>query len=77
IYDGSSASAFLTGLNWSAIYEECPKAEYTGMALEYGTQPLLEVMAALRGDHWLHNHPEAPAELADSIHSAMLDAFYT
>lgn len=77
IYDGSSASAFLTGLNWSAIYEECPKAEYTGMALEYGTQPLLEVMAALRGDHWLHSHPEAPAELADSIHSAMLDAFYT
>ena len=77
IYDGSSASAFLTGLNWSAIYEECPKAEYTGMALEYGTQPLLEVMAALRGDHWLHNHPDAPEELATTIHAAMLEAFYT
>jgi len=77
IYDGSSASAFLTGLNWSAIYEECPKAEYTGMALEYGTKPLLEVMAALRADHWLHKHPEAPAELAESIRSTMLEAFYT
>ncbi len=77
IYDGSSASAFLTGLNWSAIYEECPKAEYTGITLEYGTQPLLEVIAALRADHWLHKHPEATAEMAESIHAAMLDAFYT
>ena len=77
IYDGSSSSAFLTGLNWRAIYEECPSAEYTGIALEYGTQPLLDVMAALRGDHWLHNHPDAPAELAASIRAAMRDAFYT
>ena len=77
IYDGSSSSAFLTGLNWRAIYEECPSAEYTGIALEYGTQPLLDVMAALRGDHWLHNHPDAPAELAAAIRTAMRDAFYT
>ncbi len=77
IYDGSSASAFLTGLNWSAIYEECPQAEYTGMALEYGTKPLLEVMAALRADHWLHNHPGAPDDLAVSIRASMLEAFYS
>jgi hypothetical protein len=77
IYDGSSTSAFLTGLMWSAVYEECPQVEYTGIALEYGTVPVMEVMGALRADHWLHNHPEAPAELAASIRAGMLDAFYT
>ncbi|VTU13671.1 hypothetical protein SRS16CHR_00707 [Variovorax sp. SRS16] len=77
IYDGSSTSAFLTGLMWTAIYEECPRAEYTGIALEYGTLPILEVTGALRADHWLHKHPEAPAELAASIRARMLEAFYT
>ncbi|MFB2350931.1 DUF2817 domain-containing protein, partial [Priestia megaterium] len=32
IYDGSSSSAFLTGLMWASIYEECPQAQYTGIA---------------------------------------------
>ncbi len=77
IYDGSSTSAFLTGLMWSAMYEECPSAEYTAIALEYGTQPILEVTGALRADHWLHKHPEAPPELADAIRARMLAAFYT
>ena len=77
IYDGSSTSAFLTGLMWGAMYDECPKAEYTAIALEYGTVPILEVTGALRADHWLHKHPEAPAELADAIHAQMLAAFYT
>lgn len=77
IYDGSSTSAFLTGLMCTAIYEECPQAEYTGIALEYGTLPILEVMAALRADHWLHAHPDAAPELADAIHATMLEAFYT
>ena len=77
IYDGSSVSAFLTGLMWTAMYAECPQAEYTGIAIEYGTQPLLQVMQALRADHWLHNHPNAPADLAASIKQQLMDAFYT
>ncbi|MDM0038542.1 M14 family metallopeptidase [Variovorax sp. J22G21] len=77
IYDGSSTSALLTGLMCTAMYEECPQAEYTAIALEYGTQPILEVMGALRADHWLHAHPEAAPELADAIHAQMLEAFYT
>ncbi|AMM24227.1 M14 family metallopeptidase [Variovorax sp. PAMC 28711] len=77
IYDGSSTSAFLTGLMWSAIYDECPDADYTAIALEYGTQPILEVTGALRADHWLHKHPEAPAELTDAIRAGTLAAFYT
>ena len=76
IYDGSSSSALLTGLMWSAIYEECPDAEYTGMAMEYGTLPPFEMMQALRADHWLHLHSEAPPELARSIKQQVMDAFY-
>ncbi len=77
IYDGSSTSALLTGLMWGSAYEECPQAEYTGLAMEYGTVPIPEVLNALRGDHWLRQHPEAPAALAAQIRQQTLDAFYT
>lgn len=77
IYDGSSTSAFLTGLMWGAVYDECPQAQYTGIALEYGTVPILDVMQALRAEHWLHLHPQAPAALAQHIRQQMLHAFYT
>lgn len=77
IYDGSSTSAKLTGLMWTAIYDECPQAEYTGIAMEYGTVPILDVIGALRADHWLHQHPEAPAEQRAAIKRQVLAAFYT
>ncbi len=77
IYDGSSTSAFLTGLMWSSAYQECPQAEYTGLAMEYGTQPMEQVMMALRADHWLHQHPEAPAAQKAQIKQDLMDAFYT
>ncbi|ADX44610.1 Protein of unknown function DUF2817 [Paracidovorax avenae ATCC 19860] len=77
IYDGSASSAFLTGLMWNSVYEECPQAEMTGIALEYGTVPILEVLQALRADHWLHLHPEAPSGQAEAIRQQVLAAFYT
>ena len=77
IYDGSSTSARLTGMMWSCLLEECPQAQYTGIALEYGTKPLRDVLHALRADHWLDQHPEAPPELAAQIKREMLEAFYT
>ena len=77
VYDGSSTSALLNGLMWISAYEECPQAEYTGIALEYGTVPVPEVVDALRGDHWLHLHPGAEAGLQAAIRQRMLDAFYT
>lgn len=76
IYDGTSTSAPLTGLMWTSVLEECPQAEYTGIALEYGTQPIDQVLFALRGDHWLHLNPQASGDLAQSIRQTMLDAFY-
>ena len=77
IYDGSSTSAHLTGMMFSAVYDECPQAEYTGIAMEYGTVPLLEAMQALLGEHWLHSHPGAATPLAAHIQQRMKAAFYT
>ena len=77
IYDGSSTSAVLSGLMWVSTYQEAPQAEYTGIALEFGTLPLREVTDALRADQWLENHPEAPAEQRRTIKRRLRDAFYT
>ena len=77
IYDGSSASALLRGLMWLAAEQECAQAEYTGIALEYGTVPVMEVIDALRGDHWLECHPEAEATQGAAIKRRVRDAFYT
>ena len=74
--DGSSTSAPLTGVNFNAVYDECPQAEYAGIALEYGTLPMLEVLDALRGDQWLANTPEAPAATRATIKRRIRDAFY-
>jgi hypothetical protein len=77
IYDGSSTSAFLTGLMWTSMLDECPQAQYTGIAMEYGTESVMEVLQTLRAEHWLHLHPEAPHLLAGAIKQRMKDAFYT
>ena len=76
IYDGSSTSAPLQGLMWLAAYEECVQAEYTGIALEYGTLPIMEMIGALRADQWIENHPEAPAKMRAHIKQQTRDAFY-
>ncbi len=76
IYDGSSTSARLTGLMWGAMPQECPQATYTGIAMEYGTVPITEVVNALRADHWLHTHAQAPEPLRLAIKQQMLATFY-
>jgi len=76
IYEGSSSAALLEGLIWLAAYEECPQAEYTGIALEFGTVALEETFYALRADQWLDNHPEIGAPQAEAIKRQLRDAFY-
>ena len=76
IYDGSSTSAPLTGLMWNAATMDCPQAEYTGIALEYGTVPFTEVLDALRGDQWAQNHPAQAAPQRQALRQRMRDAFY-
>lgn len=74
--DDSSSSPALHGQMWSAVYDECPQAQYTGIAVELGTAPRLEVLQALRADQWLARHPEAPQSLRRSIKQRMRRAFY-
>jgi hypothetical protein len=76
-YDGTSTSPPLTGVNFEAAIEECPGVEYTGIALEYGTLALSDVLGALRGDAWLRQHPDAGAETRASIKRRVRDAFYS
>ncbi|MEP7299490.1 MAG: DUF2817 domain-containing protein, partial [Burkholderiales bacterium] len=77
IYDGSSTSAPLQGLMWLTANQEAPQAEYTGIALEYGTLPIMGMIGALRADQWLENHPDAPPAVRTQIKQQTRDAFYT
>ncbi|MDO9404570.1 MAG: M14 family metallopeptidase [Polaromonas sp.] len=75
-YDGSSNSAVLAGPLFGAAYEECAQAEYTGIALEFGTVPIEELIDALRGDHWLHTHADVSPALRDAIQQRLMAAAY-
>ena len=74
--DGSSTSAPLTGINGIAARDECPGARFAGIALEYGTYPMEQVLQAFRAEHWLHNHPEAPETQRSAIKRHLRDMFY-
>jgi hypothetical protein len=74
--DGSSTSAPLTGINGVAARDECPGAAFAGIALEYGTYPIDQVLQAFRAEHWLHNHRGAPAAKRDEIKRHLRDMFY-
>jgi len=81
VNDDSSTSTFLTGPMWTAAVDECPRAEYTGIALEFGTVPLLEVLQALRAGNWLHarlqgDGPRPPVEMVEAIGRQMVEAFF-
>ncbi|MBT9504528.1 MAG: M14 family metallopeptidase [Burkholderiaceae bacterium] len=76
-YDGSSSSAPLSGLMWNVIYDECAQAEFTGIALEYGTLPIPQMIDALRCDQWVENHPELEEATRTRLKRQVRDAFYT
>ncbi len=75
-FDGSSVSAVLSGQMVNAVFDEAPQAEFTGIALEYGTLPGPEVLQALRADQWLRRHPQASAAQAAALRLQVRDAFY-
>ena len=76
LHDGSSSASQISGMLWQAAYDSCPQAEFTGIALEYGTVPLAQALMALRFDHWCAAHPQAPAALREAARQAMREAFY-
>ena len=76
VQSGSSTSIPMTGPIQMAVADACPQAEYTGICLEFGTVPSTEMHAALRAEHWLHAHPEAPTAGAQATKRRLRDAFY-
>jgi hypothetical protein len=74
---GDSTSTALTGKMFAVAAEECPQAEYTGIALEFGTVSRMKVLDALRGDQWLENHPQArDTALGAQVRQRMREAFF-
>ena len=76
IYKGTSVSARLDGLLAFAVYDELPRAEFTGCAIEYGTLPVMQVLHALRAENWLRRNPGAPAAQRAALRRQVRDAFY-
>jgi hypothetical protein len=75
-YDGTSTSAALTGVSFQAALDSCPHAEFTGIALEYGTRSFNEVFQVLRAEQWLANHPGIGDPTQSAIRRRMREAFH-
>lgn len=74
--DGSSTSAVLGGTLDHGVISDCPQAQYNGLTLEFGTQPNLQVLSALRADQWLELHPGADKAQRQRIKQRIRAAFY-
>ncbi len=73
---GTSSSPELHGLMTEGIEASLPDCEITMVVLEYGTEPLPEVLEALRADNWLIHHGDPASELGRAIKAEMRRCFY-
>jgi len=71
-----SVSAVVEGALVNIAYKQFPAIEKTILALEFGTLESMQVMQALRADHWMHRHPDVPADTRAEIRASLRDAFY-
>jgi len=74
--EDNSTSAIVTGALGGAFLDLAPAVQVTYLALEYGTRPILDVLTALRADHWLHAVPDRQTPLRVEIERQVRDAFY-
>jgi (2Fe-2S) ferredoxin len=73
---GTSRSADVVGDLLSWLEAALPKAEFTGMALEFGVRPLKETLDAVRADNWLHHHGRRDSDAGRAIQAEMRRVFY-
>jgi uncharacterized protein DUF2817 len=72
-----SVSAKVIGSVADGISATLGEAEITYVALEFGTRPMMEVLTALRADHWMYAHGKAEdRESRDAIRQQLRNAFY-
>jgi Protein of unknown function (DUF2817) len=74
--EGTSSSAMLTGVIVGAFKKECSETRLSKLTLEFGTVPILEVLQAMRGDHWAMMNPNTPQAVREALSKKMLDAFF-
>ncbi|HJQ58926.1 MAG TPA: M14 family metallopeptidase [Vineibacter sp.] len=73
---GTSASAIVVGVVMDAFPQEAPDAEFTGVALEYGTYPVNEVLEAVRRDNWVHLRGDLSSAQGKAMKAYMQERFY-
>ncbi|HUK11165.1 MAG TPA: M14 family metallopeptidase [Stellaceae bacterium] len=73
---GNSTSADVRGDILSGMERRLAQTEVTGLAIEYGTLPLEQVLTALRADNWLHLHGKLDSTSGREIKAQVRDAFY-
>jgi Protein of unknown function (DUF2817) len=71
-----SVSAQLVGSVADGIAAGLHGKEITYVGLEFGTQSMLQVLTALRADHWMHAAVNVEASMRTSIQRQMREAFY-
>ncbi|WP_322028747.1 M14 family metallopeptidase [Paraburkholderia sp. J76] len=76
VHEPGSISADVQGPIMTFSYDEFPGVEKTTLGLEFGTYDALQVLQALRADHWLHRHPQCEAAAAARIRQDLKEAFY-
>lgn len=74
--DGSSTSAPVLGDTNIGVEEALPQAAVGGITLEYGTEPLRDMIDAVRADNWLHAHGRLDSAEGRTIKAQIRKAFY-
>ena len=74
--DGSSTSAELTGMICFAFLDVIPADKLTGIAVEYGTVDVKDVIYALRFDNWINVHEKPGTARWQEGKQAIKDALY-
>jgi hypothetical protein len=74
--EGSSSSATVIGDTNIGVDESLPLAAVTGITLEFGSAPLIDVREALRADNWLYVHGKPDSAQGRAITAQLREAFY-
>jgi hypothetical protein len=73
---GTAVATALAGSVADAFPRSTSDRKVIYLALEFGTVPPMDILAALRADHWLHAIPGRAAHLPADIVRQMRQAFY-
>jgi hypothetical protein len=74
--DGSSSSSAIAGDGLSAATRLLSHAEVTGIAIEFGTLAMDQVMLAICADCWLHHYGDLSSQIGQDIKQQIRTAFY-